>query len=101
MYLYACAKQYNRVVIGTDNACEWYMRYFIKFGNEATDILPLVNLKKSHIFELGKYLDVPKNILDKAPSAGLWQGQTDEDEMGVTYQEINDFLDGKQFQQNL
>lgn len=46
MYLYAYAQQYNRVVIGTDNACEWYMRYFIKFGNEAADILPLVNLKK-------------------------------------------------------
>ncbi|ALB01889.1 NAD synthetase [Francisella persica ATCC VR-331] len=96
MYLYAYAQQYNRVVIGTDNACEWYMGYFTKFGDGAADILPLVNLKKSHVFELGKYLGVPKNILDKAPSAGLWQGQTDEDEMGVTYQEIDDFLDGKQ-----
>ncbi|ABK90159.1 NAD(+) synthase [Francisella tularensis subsp. novicida] len=96
MYLYAYAQQYNRIVIGTDNACEWYMGYFTKFGDGAADILPLVNLKKSQVFELGKYLDVPKNILDKAPSAGLWQGQTDEDEMGVTYQEIDDFLDGKQ-----
>lgn len=95
MYLYAYAQQNNRIVIGTDNACEWYMGYFTKFGDGAADILPLVNLKKSQVFELGKYLEVPQNILDKAPSAGLWQGQTDEDEMGVTYAEIDDFLDGK------
>ncbi|GMN90186.1 NAD(+) synthase [Francisella sciaenopsi] len=95
MYLYAYAQQNNRIVIGTDNACEWYMGYFTKFGDGAADILPLVNLKKSQVFELGKYLKVPQNIIDKAPSAGLWQGQTDEDEMGISYKEIDDFLDGK------
>lgn len=67
-----------------------------KIWDGAADILPLVNLKKSQVFELGKYLKVPQNIIDKAPSAGLWQGQTDEDEMGVTYKEIDDFLDGKE-----
>ena len=51
------------------------MGYFTKFGDGAADILPLVNLKKSHVFELGKYLDVPKNILDKALSAGLGYGK--------------------------
>ncbi|AJI55968.1 NH(3)-dependent NAD(+) synthetase [Francisella philomiragia] len=96
MYLYAYAQQNNRIVIGTDNACEWYMGYFTKFGDGAADILPLVNLKKSQVFEMGEYLKVPQNIIDKAPSAGLWQGQTDEDEMGVTYQEIDNFLDGKE-----
>ncbi|AJC48856.1 NAD(+) synthase [Allofrancisella guangzhouensis] len=96
MYLYAYAQQNNRIVVGTDNACEWYMGYFTKFGDGAADILPLINLKKSQVFELGKYLDVPRNILTKAPSAGLWQGQTDEGEMGVTYQEIDNFLDGKE-----
>ncbi|AEI35974.1 NAD(+) synthase [Francisella salina] len=96
MYLYAYAQQNNRIVIGTDNACEWYMGYFTKFGDGAADILPLINLKKSQVFELGKYLKVPKNIIQKDPSAGLWQGQTDEDEMGVTYKEIDDFLDGKE-----
>ncbi|ASG67533.1 NAD(+) synthase [Francisella halioticida] len=95
MYLYTYAQQNNRIVIGTDNACEWYMGYFTKFGDGAADILPLVNLKKSQVFELGKYLEVPQNILNKAPSAGLWQGQTDEDEMGATYAEIDDFLDDK------
>lgn len=95
IYLYAYAQQNNRIVIGTDNACEWYMGYFTKFGDGAADILPLVNLKKSQVFELGKYLNVPKNIISKAPSAGLWLGQTDEEEMGVTYQEIDDFLDDK------
>lgn len=96
MYLYAYAQQNNRMVIGTDNACEWYMGYFTKHGDGAADILPLVNLKKSQVFELGKYLNIPQNILNKAPSAGLWQGQTDEDEMGVTYQEIDSFLDGEE-----
>ncbi|MEY8674511.1 NAD(+) synthase [Francisella philomiragia] len=96
MYLYAYAQQNNRIVIGTDNACEWYMGYFTKFGDGAADILPLVNLKKSQVFKMGEYLKVPQNIIDKAPSAGLWQGQTDEDEMGVTYQEIDNFLDGKE-----
>ena len=96
MYLYAYAQQNNRIVVGTDNACEWYMGYFTKFGDGAADILPLVNLKKSQVFEMGKYLEVPNNILNKAPSAGLWVGQTDEDEMGVTYQEIDKFLDGEE-----
>ena len=100
MYLYAYAQQNERMVIGTDNACEWYMGYFTKFGDGAADILPLVNLKKSQVFELGKYLKVPSNILDKAPSAGLWQGQTDEDEMGVTYKEIDAFLDGEEVSEN-
>lgn len=101
MYLYAYAQQNERIVIGTDNACEWYMGYFTKFGDGAADIVPLINLKKSQVFELGKYLNVPKNILDKAPSAGLWQGQTDEDEMGVTYKEIDDFLDGKEVSEKI
>ena len=96
MYLYTYAQQNECIVIGTDNACEWYMGYFTKFGDGAADILPLVNLKKSQVFELGKYLNVPMNILNKAPSAGLWQGQTDEDEMGVTYKEIDAFLDGEE-----
>lgn len=95
MYLYAYAQQNNRVVIGTDNACEWYMGYFTKFGDGAADILPLIKLKKSQVYNLGEHLEVPKEILTKAPSAGLWLGQTDEAEMGVTYQEIDDFLDGK------
>lgn len=95
MYLYAYAQQNNRIVIGTDNACEWYMGYFTKFGDGAADILPLIKLKKSQVYELGKHLDIPENILTKAPSAGLWLGQTDEAEMGVTYEEIDDFLDGK------
>jgi NAD+ synthase len=95
MYLYMYAQQNNRIVIGTDNACEWYMGYFTKFGDGAADILPLIELKKSQVFALGKYLKISDNILNKAPSAGLWQGQTDEDEMGVTYQEIDSFLDGQ------
>ena len=95
MALYAYAQQNNRVVIGTDNACEWYMGYFTKFGDGAADLLPISNMKKSQVFEMGEYLGVSNNILQKAPSAGLWEGQTDEDELGVTYKEIDMFLDGE------
>lgn len=95
MYLYAYAQQNNRMVIGTDNACEWYMGYFTKHGDGAADILPLVNLKKSQVFELGEHLNIPSNILDKSSFCRFMAGQTDEDEMGVTYNEIDAFLDGE------
>ena len=65
MYLYSYAQQNNRIVIGTDNACEWHMGYFTKFGDGAADILPLIKLKKAQVFELGKYLKIQQNILIK------------------------------------
>ena len=92
--LYGHAQQYNHIVLGTDNACEWYMGYFTKFGDGGVDIVPLSNLNKHEVYALGEYLGVPKNILKKDPSAGLWMGQTDEDEMGVTYKEIDSYLNG-------
>ena len=57
--------------------------------------MPLVQLRKEQVFELGRLLTVPQSVLDKAPSAGLWQGQTDESEMGVSYAEIDAFLRGE------
>ncbi len=93
--LYAHAQSHNHVVVGTDNAAEWHMGYFTKFGDGGVDILPLVHLNKSQVYALAKYLGVPKAIIDKAPSAGLWAGQTDEDEMGVSYAEIDAYLRGE------
>jgi NAD+ synthase len=94
MCLYAYAQQNNRIVVGTDNACEWHLGYFTKFGDGACDIAPIINLKKAEVYALAKHLDVPKNIIEKAPSAGLWVGQTDEDEIGASYNEVDSFLDG-------
>jgi len=94
IYLYTYAQQNNYIVVGTDNACEWHMGYFTKHGDGAADVVPLINLDKEQVFEIGKYLGVTNAILKKDPSAGLWDGQTDEDEMGVSYDEINTFLQG-------
>ncbi len=93
--LYAHAQSHNHIVVGTDNAAEWHMGYFTKFGDGGVDILPLVHLNKSQVYALAKYLGVPQAIIDKPPSAGLWAGQTDEDEMGVSYAEIDAYLRGE------
>lgn len=86
--LYAIANQFNYLVVGTSNACEWYMGYFTKHGDGAADVAPLLNFTKSEVYELAKYLGIPKLIINRPPSAGLWSGQTDEKEMGVTYKDI-------------
>ncbi len=93
--LYAHAQSHNHMVVGTDNAAEWHMGYFTKFGDGGVDILPLVHLSKSQVYDLARYLNVPQAIIDKAPSAGLWAGQTDEAEMGVSYAEIDAHLRGE------
>lgn len=93
--LYAHAQSHNNVVVGTDNAAEWYMGYFTKFGDGGVDVVPLVHLGKSQVYDLANYLGVPPAIIDKSPSAGLWVGQTDEDEMGVSYADIDAHLRGE------
>ncbi len=93
--LYAYAQSHNAIVVGTDNMAEWHMGYFTKFGDGGVDVVPLVHLTKGQVYDMAKHLNVPQPILDKAPSAGLWTGQTDEDEMGVTYAEIDAYLQGE------
>ena len=83
--LYAFAQEKNYLVLGTDNKAEFYLGYFTKWGDGGCDLLPIVNLYKSEVFEYAKKVGVPKSILEKKPSAGLWDGQTDEDELGFTY----------------
>ena len=95
MMLYAHAQQHQRIVVGTDNACEWHMGYFTKYGDGGVDIAPLIHLNKKTVYALGRYLEIPTSIMNKAPSAGLWVGQTDEDEMGVSYAEIDAYLQGE------
>ena len=90
--LYAVAASENRLVAGTGNRSEAYMGYFTKWGDGAYDFNPIADLTVTEIYEFLRYLKAPQAIIDKAPSAGLFEGQTDEQEMGVTYAAIDKFL---------
>jgi NAD+ synthase len=90
--LYAVAASENRLVAGTGNRSEYYMGYFTKWGDGAYDFNPVADLTVTEIYEFLRYLNVPENIITKAPSAGLYDGQTDEGEMGITYKSIDEFL---------
>ncbi len=94
--LYTIANNLNYMVVGTDNAAEILTGYFTKYGDGGVDILPLANLLKSEVYEWAKVLGVPDSIINKAPSAGLWDGQTDESEMGTTYAHIDAYLRGEE-----
>ena len=90
--LYYIATQLYYLVVGTGNRSEISIGYFTKYGDGAADILPLGNLVKNQVRELAVYLDIPKEIIQKPPSAGLWVGQTDEEEMGITYDGLDRYL---------
>ncbi len=83
---YDIAKEKNGLVIGTENKSEHYLGYFTRFGDEASDIEPIVHLYKTQIRQLAQYFDIPNEILTKKPSAGLWKDQTDENELGFGYE---------------
>ena len=93
--LYTVGNDMGYLVAGTDNAAELLTGYFTKYGDGGVDILPLAHLTKREVFEWAKYLGVPQSVIDRQPSAGLWEGQTDESEMGVTYNAIDDYIEGK------
>ena len=90
--LYAIAASENRLVAGTGNRSEGYMGYFTKWGDGAFDFNPIADLTVTEIYEFLRYLGAPDFIIEKAPSAGLFDGQTDENEMGVSYGAIDNFL---------
>lgn len=90
--LYTVAASENRLVAGTGNRSEGYMGYFTKWGDGAHDFNPIADLTVTEIYEFLRYLNAPDFILTKAPSAGLFDGQTDEGEMGITYKSIDEFL---------
>lgn len=93
--LYSYAQSNNFLVVGTDNADEYYTGYFTKYGDGGVDLLPIVYLTKGEVYEASKILGVSKKILNRVPSAGLFYGQTDEKEMGVSYRELDDYILGK------
>ncbi len=90
--LYYLANKLNYLVVGTGNRSEIMMGYFTKYGDGGVDILPLGGLTKSEVKELADFLGIPAEIINKPPSAGLWEGQTDEDEMGITYNELDQII---------
>lgn len=90
--LYFLANTLNYLVAGTGNRSELAIGYFTKYGDGGVDLLPIGNLLKSEVQAMARALGVPDPIVDKAPSAGLWAGQRDEDEMGFSYAALENYL---------
>lgn len=92
MILYDLSKKLNYLVVGTENKSEHLLGYYTRFGDAASDIEPLRELYKTQVLKLAKFLGVPKKILTKPPTAGLWKGQTDEGEFGFPYKTADEVL---------
>lgn len=90
--LYAYAACNNMLVAGTGNKSEVYVGYFTKWGDGGHDFNPIYDLTVSEVYEFLEYLKAPEIIIKKAPSAGLFEGQTDEDDMGVKYSDIDNYI---------
>ena len=94
--LFAYAQEHSSLVLGTDNMDERYVGYFTKYGDGAADLLPIVYLTKGEVREASKLYGLSSVLANRTPSAGLFEGQTDETEMGVSYKDLDDFLLGKE-----
>ena len=92
--LYYIANTEGRLVMGTGNKSELAMGYFTVFGDGGADFLPIGDLYKTQVREMAAFLGVPKRIIDKVPTAGLWPGQTDEGELGIAYSDLDRVLLG-------
>ena len=90
--LYYYANLFNKLVLGTSDKSEMMIGYFTKFGDGASDLLPLADLYKTQVRELGMYLNVPKTILLKKSTPSLWVNQTAENEIGMEYKKIDTIL---------
>lgn len=89
LFVYDTAKELDALVCGTENRSEHYLGYFTRFGDAASDFEPLAGLYKSEVRAVAEYLQLPSVFIEKAPSAGLWQGQTDEKELGFSYEQAD------------
>lgn len=92
IYLYDLAKKNKALVCGTENKTEFLLGYFTRYGDQASDFEPLRQFYKTEVRELAQYLDVSEKIIEKQPTAGLWPGQTDEEEFGFSYQVADQIL---------
>lgn len=93
--LYYYGQDLGYLVVGPSNGSEWYVGYSTKYGDSGADIYPIANILKTDIFKLAKALDLPDFIIEKKPSAGLWKGQSDESEMGFTYEVLDSYIRGE------
>jgi len=93
--LYTIASQMNYLVVGTENAPEWYTGYFTKYGDGGVDLQPIIQWTKQEVREAAQFLQVPESVIQKKPSADLWFGQTDEEELGTSYDYIDAYLNGE------
>jgi NH(3)-dependent NAD(+) synthetase (EC 6.3.1.5) len=91
--LYYFANIHKGLVVGTTNRTEYLIGYYTKFGDGACDIEPIMHLYKHDVWEFASYMKVPESIIKKKPSAGLWEGQTDEEEIGMTYSDLDKVLE--------
>ncbi len=94
LLLYTVANSKNYLVVGSSNKSELLTGYFTKYGDGGSDLLPLGDVYKTQLRQLATHLKIPKEIIDKPPSAGLWSGQTDEDELGIQYAILDKILWG-------
>ena len=99
--LYYYAQKNGYLVLGSSNRSEFETGYFTKFGDSASDLLPLADLYKTEIWELARHLGVVQRVIDKIPSAGLEEGQTDEGDFGFDYQTLDHYLMGGQVDANI
>lgn len=94
MFLYQVANTSDALVCGTSNKTELLIGYYTKYGDGGSDILPIGDLYKTQVYQLAEYLEIPEEIRTKPPTAGLWKGQTDEDELGISYGKLDRILYG-------
>ena len=97
--LYYHANRDQKIVCGTSNRSEYMLGYCTKFGDNAADLQPLLHLYKTEVYEYAHGLGIPESIIKKAPSAGLWEGQRDEEEIGLSYTEIDRSLRSLEMQE--
>ena len=90
--LFDYSSKENALVVGTSNKTEIYLGYSTQFGDSACALNPVGDLYKTNIWDLSRYLKIPNELIEKKPSADLWEGQTDEQEMGLTYKEADQVL---------
>lgn len=90
--LYYYAQEKNYLVIGPTNKSEFITGYYTKNADSGVDLLPIADFVKEEIWNMARCLNIPDFIIDKKPSAGLWGEQTDEDEMGIAYDELDDYI---------
>ncbi len=90
--LFDHGRRHQALILGTENRSEHHLGYYTRFGDEASDLEPLRGLFKTEVVQLARHLRLPSSIVDAAPTAGLWQGQTDEGEFGFSYTEADPVL---------